>query len=297
MPVNLSQVSGGVYALEGGSNVGFIVQEGQALVVDMGMDQDMARRATRLLRELAAEPIGLLITHAHADHFGGAAAFARRTGVPVLASALEAAVIRNPILEPVYLYGGASPIPALRQKFLLAPACPVAREVEPGPLSVGDIQVEVVSLPGHAPAQVGLVYGDVLFCADAYFPEDVLAKHGVPFYYDFDVALETLGWLQKTDYEAYVAGHGPWRAEVQDVTHANRERLLEIRAWVLEAAGEPQETAPLVAGLARHYGLHITTPAQFVLTRGPLLAALSSLVKAGQVETEFADSRLVWRRV
>jgi len=296
VPVKLVQVCEDVYSLEGGSNVGFIVREGQALVVDMGMDRDMARRAVRSLRELEAEPVGLVITHAHADHFGGAADFVRRTGVPVFASALEAAVIRNPILEPIYLYGGATPPPALRQKFLLAPPCPVAQEIEPGPLVVGGIAVKVVSLPGHAPAQVGLVYGGVLFSADAYFPEDVLTKHGVPFFYDFDAALKTLEWIGEGEYKAHVAGHGPWRASARDVVQANRERLLEIRAWALEAVGEPQETEALVAGLAGRYGLHLTTPAQFVLTRGSLLAALSSLVEAGEVETAFADGRLVWRR-
>lgn len=296
MPLQFSQVCEGIYALQGGSNVGFIVQEGKALLVDMGMDDDAARRAIRCLGELDAVPVGLVITHAHADHFGGAAAFVRRTGAPVFASALEAAIIRHPILEPITLYGGASPPPTLRQKFLLASPCPVTQEVEPGPLSVGGISVEVVPLPGHAPAQMGLVVGDVLFCADAYFPQDVLARHGIPFFYDFDTALETLEWLRQTKYRAYLAGHGPWRAEVRDVAGANQGRLLEIRAWVREAVREARETEALVAGLAQRYGLHLTTPTQFVLTRGSLLAVLSSLVADGEVAAALDGDRLVWRR-
>lgn len=296
MAPRLMQVQEGVYALEGGSNVGFLVHKGQALAVDMGMDRDAARRAARALRDLGAEPVGLFLTHAHADHFGGAAEFVRRTGAPVLASELEAAVVRNPILEPTYLYGGASPPDALRQKFLLAPPCAVDREVAPGPLSLGPFDVEVVPLPGHAPGQVGLAWQGVLFCADAYFPQAVLEKHGVPYCYDVDAGLETLDWLEGTSYQAYVAGHGPWQREVGQVVAANRARLREIRTWVWQAVAEPRETEDLVWGLAARYGIRLDGLPAFCLTRATLLAALTSLARAGQVREDLAGGRLVWRR-
>lgn len=297
MATRLEQVQEGIYVLEGGSNVGFLVQDGEALAVDMGMDRDAARRALRALGDLGAKPVGLFLTHAHADHFGGAGEFVGRTGVPALASGLEAAIIRNPILEPTYLYGGASPPEALRQKFLLAPPCPVAREVEPGPLAFGPFRAEVVALPGHAPGQVGLAWKETLFCADAFFPQDVLEKHGVPYFYDFDAAEETLARLEATSYGAYVAGHGPWRREIGDVAAANRVRLREIRAWVWEAIDQPREIEALLAGLAARYDLHLDTLAAFVLTRASLLAALTSLARAGEVQAEFTENRLLWRRV
>jgi len=296
MAARLEQVQEGIYVLEGGSNVGFLVQDGEALAVDMGMDRDAARRALRALGDLGAKPVGLFLTHAHADHFGGAGEFVQRTGVPVLASGLEAAVVRNPILEPTYLYGGASPPEALRQKFLLAPPCPVAQEVEPGPLAFGPFQAEVIALPGHAPGQVGLAWQGTLFCADAFFPQEVLEKHGVPYFYDVDAAVETLVRLEATAYGAYVAGHGPWRREVADVAAANRARLQEIRAWVWEATAQPQGTEALLAGLAGRYSLRLDTLPAFVLTRASLLAALTSLARAGEVQAEFADNRLLWRR-
>lgn len=296
MATRLAEVQEGVYVVEGGSNVGFLVHEGQALAVDMGMDRDAARRATRALQDLGAEPVGLFLTHAHADHFGGAAEFVRRTGAPVLAAGLEAAVVRNPILEPTYLYGGASPPDALRQKFLLAPPCAVDQEVAPGPLSVGPFDVEVVALPGHAPEQMGLAWREALFCADAYFPQAVLEKHGVPYFYDLDASLETLDWLEGAPYRAYVAGHGPWQQEVGQVVAANRARLQEIRDWVREAVAAPQETDALVWGLAARYGIRLDALPAFYLTRATLLAALTSLARAGQVREDLASGRLVWRR-
>ncbi|NLE76561.1 MAG: MBL fold metallo-hydrolase [Chloroflexi bacterium] len=296
MAASLTPVGEGTYVLGGGSNIGFMVQGGEALVVDAGLDADAARRALRALASLGAEPRALLLTHAHADHSGGAAALASRAGIPVLASPPEAAVARQPLLEPVYLYGGASPPPALRGKFLLAAPCPAVQEIEPGPLSVGEFHIDVLPLPGHAPGQVGFAWGQTLFCADAFFPEETLAKHGVPYVFDLDAALETLAALDQSRFAAYAAGHGACLAAVAAVTAANRERLLEVRAWVAEALRQPQDADAVAAGVANRCGLELTTPAQFLLTRATVLAALTSLQRAGQATHELRGNRLLWRR-
>lgn len=61
------------YALTGGSNIGVIVHEGAALMVDAGLDPDTARKALRELAGLNADPVAIALTHGHADHFGAPA--------------------------------------------------------------------------------------------------------------------------------------------------------------------------------------------------------------------------------
>ena len=289
----------GVFHLQGGSNMGLAVREGSGLLIDAGLDKDSGRRALRAADELGVALEGVLLTHAHADHFGGADFLQRRLEVPLYAPKLEAAMMENPMVEPLYLFGGAAPIGELRAKFTLARPCRIDHRVEPGPLEIGPFQVEVVSLPGHAPNQVGVGVGDVLFCADAVFPADTLRKHKVTFCTDLDETVATLKRLPDLDYGWFAPGHGPaYRAgdEIARACAANRQRLEEVRAQVFAALEEPQETPALVRQVADDLGLHMTTATAYFLTRTTVLAALSSLERAGEVTAVMRDNRLLWQR-
>jgi glyoxylase-like metal-dependent hydrolase (beta-lactamase superfamily II) len=280
--------------------MGLVVREGRALLVDAGLDRDAARRALRACEALDVELEAVFLTHAHADHFGGAYALQERLDVDLYAPPLEGALMEHPIVEPLYLFGGAAPIEELRHKFTLAHACRVTHRVSPGRLVIGPFEVEVVALPGHALEQVGLAVDGVCFCADAFFPLETLRKHKVTFCVDLDQTLDTLARLPVLPYAHFAPGHGPVYAAGEELAHvcaANQERLAELRALVLEALEEPRETAALVARVATHYDLRLRNATAFFLTRAPVLAALTSLESVGQVQPVMQDNRLCWQRV
>jgi glyoxylase-like metal-dependent hydrolase (beta-lactamase superfamily II) len=294
------ELAAGVFHLQGGVNMGLVVQEGKGLLIDAGLDKDAARRALRVAEGMGVRIEALFLTHAHADHFGGAHFLQRRLGAPTYAPALEAAMMEHPIMEPVFLYGGAAPIQALRHKFTLAKPCRVDQVVEPGPLEIGPFRVEVVPLSGHAPNQMGVAVDEVLFCADGVFPMETLQKHKVIFCADMDQGLETLRRLPELPYAPFAPGHGPAYdagEEIVQVCRANRERLEGVRERVYEALETPQDTAYLVHHIADHLGLQLTTPTAYYLTRTTVLAALSSLEGAGKVEAVVKGNRLMWERV
>jgi glyoxylase-like metal-dependent hydrolase (beta-lactamase superfamily II) len=312
------ELAPGIFHLQSGSNMGLVARDGKGLLIDTGLDKDAARRALRIADEIGVTLEAVFITHAHADHFGGAHAVQRRTSVPVYAPALEAAMIENPIIEPLYLFGGASPIGELRHKFTLAKPCRVDHVIEvdtrvsaPGTdtqvrtLQIGSFQVEIVPLGGHAHNQVGVAVGDgdaarrVLFCGDALFPKEALEKHKVPFYSDLDAGLATLERLPGLPYTCFAPGHGPAYEsgkEITDICTANRERLEEIRSLVYTALEDPQETSALLRRIADHFGLQLEAATIYFLVRTTILAALSSLERAGEVTTMLENNRLLWRR-
>jgi glyoxylase-like metal-dependent hydrolase (beta-lactamase superfamily II) len=278
--------------------MGLVVQDGKGLLIDTGLDKDTARQALQAAEELDVTLEAVFITHAHADHFGGAHLLQRRAGVPLYAPALEAAMMENPIIEPLYLFGGAAPIAELRHKFTLARPCHVDHVVEEaGTLEIGPFQVEAVSLPGHAPNQMGVAVGEVLFCADALFPTETLHKHKVTFCVDMDETLTTLRRLPDLSHAHFAPGHGPaYEAgdELTRISTANEQRLEEVREQVYKATREPQGTSALVQHVADHLGLHLSTATAYFLTRTTILAALSSLEKAGKVMATMEDNQLRW---
>ncbi len=111
----------GIYHPRGGSNAGVLVHGRNALLVNTGLDKDAGRKIVKFLASEWLSVTAILITHAHADHFGGTALVRRRTGAPVHAPRLTAAIVENPTLESTYLSAAADPIPELRHKFTLAP--------------------------------------------------------------------------------------------------------------------------------------------------------------------------------
>ena len=118
--MDLVQLTEAAYQLRGGSNAGLIVQDGRAVLVDTGLDRDTAKKILRHIESLKITLAAVVITHAHADHCGGAATIRARTGAPVYAPALEADVVANPIWETA--------LPLLRR----AAAGRAAAQVHPG---------------------------------------------------------------------------------------------------------------------------------------------------------------------
>jgi glyoxylase-like metal-dependent hydrolase (beta-lactamase superfamily II) len=290
--------------LQSGSNAGLVLRDGQALLIDTGLDSDTGRRILRIVQEREARLAAIVVTHAHADHFGGARFLQQRLEVPLYASDLEAAMMEHPIIEPLYLFGGAVPIEELRHKFTLAEPCEVTRAVAPGPLQIGPFQLEVVPLPGHALDQIGVaVESDgrrVLFCADAIFPQETIEKHKVLFCVDLDETLKSIETLPDQPYDCFAPGHGPAYAAgmaIEAICDANRARLEEIRSMVREALEAPTETSALVQHIAERLGLRITRPTAYFLTRTTVLAALSSLEGANQATAVAKANRLLWERV
>jgi len=293
------ELASGVFHLQGGSNMGLVVRDGRGLLIDAGLDKDAARRALRAADELGVALEAVFLTHAHADHFGGAYFLQRRLGVPLVAPALEAAMMEHPLIEPLYLFSGAAPIGELRHKFTLAEPCRIDQRVDAGVLEIGPFRLEVVPLPGHAPNQVGVAVGDVLFCADAVFPAETLQKHKVIFCVDLDETLATLDRLPGLPYGCFAPGHGPAYGagdEIARACGANRERLEAIRERVHSALEEPQGTAALVQQVADDLGLRMATATAYFLTRTTVLAALSSLERAGEVAAVMSDNQLLWQR-
>lgn len=292
--MELVRLTENAFQLRGGSNAGLVVQEGRAVLVDTGLDRDTAKKILRQVEALGVTLAAVVITHAHADHFGGAATVKARTGAPVYAPPLEAAIVENPILEPLYLFSGAMPPPELRHKFTLAEACKVDGLLQSGPVTLEGIDLEVIQASGHAPNQVMVAGGGACFVADAVFAPEVLAKHGVPFMVDVDEWLATLDRVQRLEgqYAAFVPGHGASVPEISGWAHGTAARLRELRGFVAAAIAAGSDISGIVKTCADRLGMEIASPTIYLLTQTAILACVTSLLASGEVAAMTEKNRL-----
>jgi glyoxylase-like metal-dependent hydrolase (beta-lactamase superfamily II) len=301
--MQLTQLHEQTWVIQGGANIGVIAQEGRCLIIDSGMDKDAGREILNQVKKLGLAPTALLVTHAHADHFGGAHYLVRQTGLKVYATRVEAAVMSGPILEPLYLFSGAQPPRELQHKFLLAKPCLVDSVLEGNEQAIDHIPLQVISLPGHSIEQVGVAFGDTLFVGDAFLTPEILDKHRIPFYTDVQTGLTTLTTLktQIASFKHIVAGHGEIYTSTErakgaiDYTIERLESILEHIRIAL-ADGEARMVTELLSTVANAQGVKIEALPQFVLYNTTVQSAVSTLYTRGEIHPCFQDNFLAWQR-
>lgn len=302
--MQLLQVQEQAWVIQGGANIGVIAAEGRCLIIDSGMDKDAGHAILHQVKKLGLTPTALLITHAHADHFGGAQYLVRQTGLTVFATRIEASVMAGPMLEPLYLFSGALPPRDLQHKFLLAKPCLADVILVGNEQEIDHIPVKVVSLPGHSLEQVGVAFGETIFVGDAFLTPDILDKHRIPFYSDIEAGLSTLTAMKAhiLPFKHIVAGHGELYTSTEqaklaiEYTAKRLESILDtIRAAL--ADGEARPANDLLSVVATALGAQIQTLPQYVLYNTTVQSALSTLYTRGEIQPHFQGNLLAWRRV
>jgi glyoxylase-like metal-dependent hydrolase (beta-lactamase superfamily II) len=166
-------VAQGVHQISRGVNV-FIVDGDEGVVlIDSGLPGRHGAIAAgldgigRTLDDVAA----ILLTHAHLDHVGGAAALREASDATVMASAADAPAVRGEVRKSPPPFVGK--VPFLTPVFRLVPSgrpVVVDREVAEGRIEGLPEDLMVVATPGHTIGHVSYLLdrsGGVLFVGDA----------------------------------------------------------------------------------------------------------------------------------
>ncbi|MFZ5652216.1 MAG: MBL fold metallo-hydrolase [Bacillota bacterium] len=290
--MKLNKIGENVYYIDSAVNLGLIANDaGEALLVDTGIDESSARKVNRLIESAGFKLKGIIITHAHADHCGGAPYLVKATGAKVYAPEAEKPVLEFPLLEPVYLFSGAYPPSPLRNKFFLAPGVKVYEVVTPGICNVAGCTVEIVDLAGHALGQVGVATGGVLFCADAVIGPEFIEKHGIPLNADIARALDSFDSLESRQESFFVPAHGSPVADISPVVSANRSRVTETLEYISTRLEKPLTAEEILAGACEIFGINISNPGQHCLMNLTIMAYLSYLLDKNEVTAVYDKNR------
>ena len=129
----------------------------EAVIIDAGGETSTLLKA---IEENGWELKAIWQTHAHIDHVAGLNEAKAKTGAPILLHRAEEPVYQSAVQQGLFFGIPTDPLP------------PVDQYVEDGEVvNVGDLQAQVLFLPGHSPGHVAFYFaeqglffgGDVLF--------------------------------------------------------------------------------------------------------------------------------------
>jgi glyoxylase-like metal-dependent hydrolase (beta-lactamase superfamily II) len=295
---NLIKLTDRVFVLPGGVNLGVIrLDDTHVVLIDGGLNETTARKAIRSAREeLGSEIVAIVVTHGHADHFGGNAFVVKRTGARVFAPLIEEAMLRYPILQPTLLYGGADPLDSLRTEFLLSPPSPVDVIYDAGQLEVEGLTLEAVPLPGHSINQMGIRVDNVLFCADVLTPPAVIEKYRVPYLYSLTDHLETLNRMEAFAVVHTVPGHGQIMDDISETLDLNRSVIEGATAAILDACAEPATLSEISTHVLTSLAANPADSVGFYLLQPTIAAYLTHLTRFGALNHEITGNTSQWAR-
>jgi glyoxylase-like metal-dependent hydrolase (beta-lactamase superfamily II) len=296
--VALVQLADRVYVAPGGVNVGVVaVCDDKCLLIDTGLNDTSAKKALKAVHEeLGDNVVAILTTHAHADHFGGNATVVKRTGARVIAPEIDEAILRYPVLQPASLFAGADPLDALRTNFLLADPSPVDEVIQPGPFDVEGAKIDVISLAGHSPNQMGYLVDGVFFCADVVLPETVLAKYRIPYLHSVSAHLAALETAAGVTCNAAVPGHGAVLDDLKPLIELNLKLINEVTEFVLESAKEPREANAILTAVLRRFEVPVNDASSYYLLHPTIFAFLSHLERIGLIAHEVRGGQSLFAR-
>ncbi|MBD3206776.1 MBL fold metallo-hydrolase [Candidatus Bathyarchaeota archaeon] len=278
-------------------NIGVIKNGSEAILVDSGLDKDTARDIRKTVEEEGLSIAAIINTHSHADHFGGNDYFVRNLGAKIYAPEIESGIIQYPILEPVYLFNGANPINNLRNKFVLAKPSPVDYVIHPGKLEINGIKIDIIPLPGHSFNQMGVLFQDVLFCADSLFSERVINKYRIPVLHDTGSQLKTLNKLEHMTHSFYVPSHTKPTNDLSRLISVNRGVVEQIIDDIRVLLVDPLSTEEVNMALCNRYDLELPSVQQFYLIQMTLMAYLGYLKEKREIGVEVKGNRLRWNLI
>ncbi|WP_028782089.1 MBL fold metallo-hydrolase [Thalassobacillus devorans] len=298
--MEMKQINSHCYYFHSAVNIGYVHNGNDGMIIDAGIDKSAIKKVIKGLKQHKLPITHLFITHAHADHYGGAKYLQDNFDIRTIAPKYEAAILENPSLEPLYLFGGNDPLDEIRNKFLEGPPVRIDDKVWEGNFTFGEYELETFLLPGHSYHQLAVKVYDVLYAADSYFAEAQLEKHKIPYITDCALTIASLTRVKEIECDGAVPGHGEFETNFQDTVRKNIAYHEQLSTWLEEYISDHPDGVSherVIGEMCDAYGVDNNQLSQWLLYRTAVTAYLIGLIKKGAITFAIEGNRWVFKKM
>lgn len=208
----MERITNGVHPVGGGYVNAYLVDGDEGLVlIDTGLPkkQGAVAEAVKGIGRTMADIQAIVLTHAHTDHIGSAAAVKAESGAEVVASTVDAPAIEGdgPLTAPPMMVG---PLKFLTNLLPKPDPVSVDRRVSEDFSTGMPGDFKVIDTPGHTPGHTSYLLdrdGGVLFVGDAAANKKGTITKGFPNAGGGEVIDQSIRHLAEFDFEVAVFGH------------------------------------------------------------------------------------------
>jgi len=280
------KIKEGCYYYKASVNIGYVTDyKGTGIIIDTGLEPQAIKKVIKAIENEGLPITHCLISHAHADHFGGAEYLKREKNITIYAPFLEAAIMENPFLEPLYLFHGTNPPKELRNKFVEGTPVKIDQILSEGRIEIGHVTITCISLPGHSYNQFGFIINHILYAADAYFGQESLGKHIIPYIVDVSETLNSLHKILSLHLEGALPGHGIFETNYKSTIKNNIETHVKIINKITQILEEEKEGLSLelfIQGVCHSFGITLKNLGSWALYRTAISAYVNKLIQEGK---------------
>jgi glyoxylase-like metal-dependent hydrolase (beta-lactamase superfamily II) len=141
---------------------------------------------------------------------------------------------------------------------------------------------EFLDLKGHSHGMIGMRKGEFIFASDSFFSKEIVDKHIVPYFHNFDDFVFNLEELKNLDYDLILPSHGTLytKEEAIDTINYNLARVKEIESTIIESIKTPKTLSQIMQTL----NLQVEDVVVFTLIESSIKSILHSHINKGDAE-------------
>ena len=215
------------------------------------------------LADAGLVPIGVFATHVHYDHFGNAAYFQKKYGIPVALSFGEAELCRTfpAIKSHLFAYPAGQ---IMSDPKLANLVCRADILIEEGcdSIELGGATFGILHTPGHSPDHLSILTPDgICYAGDALLSGRSLTGAKLPYAFNIRQNLETIEQFRTLDCEALIlAHHGIIHAPFDTIVDENRDLFEDRLERIRRLIDHPMTTVDIAAAVKDAMGIVTETP-------------------------------------
>jgi len=275
------------------TTIGVVFTDNGAVVIDTGWNRAAGEEIYNELCEAGKKLIAIINTHAHLDHAGGNGYLIEMTGCKTYFTRYESMLVRGEPQVFANIYDGTlHPVVEIRKMFnIFSDFEPNVIEPDSS-IEIDGVTFDVVDLPGHTEAHVGIAVDNVLFCGDTLMHEDDMRMAKIMVIGNPGKQRKSVLKLRESNYALYVPGHGRPFTDPKATCDLVTGMIDKIEGYINELTQEPIQRDSILSEIMTRLSINARGMVTYNTSKLTINAIINTMIDEDRLDYTFINNIL-----